>query len=249
MPRYAIHFAGFATWNDFMATRPRSVRRHHDNRLRKLLTEQEHVEFGWCRTADDAENVLNWLFATKKSWAEARGFKTAYLMTHELRDSCIALARRTDLRTTPLVTYVKVDGKPIAASFNLVGPKVVEFFIVTYDRAYKPYSAGILLLCYTAHWAFENGRDFDMRYLHADYKAQWANHTVICRRYNVFLARHSAAASVTLAGLAACKIYEACLRRLRTIIRIKRDWWKPDRAAIRVSPEPARASEGEGFFL
>jgi CelD/BcsL family acetyltransferase involved in cellulose biosynthesis len=202
-----------------MASRQRSVRRHHDNRLRKLLTEQEHVEFGWCTSADDAENVLKWLFANKRSWAEARGLRTAYLMTHELRDSCIALARRVDLRAIPLVTYIKVAGTPIAASFNLVGPKVVEFFIVTYDKAFNPYSAGILLLSYTARWAYENGRDFDMRYVHVDYKAQWANHTVICRRYTVFLARNSVAAAAPLAGLAAGKIYRFCRRRLRKIIR------------------------------
>jgi CelD/BcsL family acetyltransferase involved in cellulose biosynthesis len=220
MPRYAIHFAGLASWNDFIATRQRSVRRHHDYRMRQLLKEQENVEFGWCRRIDDAEAVLTWLFANKRDWAEARGLRTAYLMTHELRDFCIAVARRSDLSATPLVTYIKVGGKPVAASFNLVGPKILEFFITTYDRTFNRYSPGILLLGYAARWALENGRDFDMRYLHADYKARWANYTVVCRRHALFLTRDHAAAAVVLAHLAAWKISGACLRRLGATLRL-----------------------------
>jgi len=217
MPRYTIHFAGFASWQDFIATRAHSVRRQHNNRLRKLLREQQDIEFGWCRRADEAETVLTWLFANKKDWAEARGFRTAYLMRPEMRDFCIAMARRTDLDTVPLVSFVKVGGRPIAASFNLVGPKSLEFFITTYDRAFHPYSPGILLLTYVAQWACENGRDFDMRYLHVDYKAHWANYTVQCRRHAVFLARGNAAAAVSLAGLAVGKIFASCRRRLSAI--------------------------------
>jgi CelD/BcsL family acetyltransferase involved in cellulose biosynthesis len=220
MPRYAIHFAGFASWNDFIATRHRSVRKHYDHRMRQLLKEQEKVEFGWCRRIDDAEAVLTWLFANKRDWAKARGLRTAYLMTHELRDFCIAVAHRSDLNTTPLVTYIKVGGKPVAASFNLVGPKVLEFFITTYDRTFNRYSPGILLLGYAARWAYENGRDFDMRYLHADYKARWANYTVVCRRHVLFLTQGNAAAAVILAHLAAWKLGGFCLRRLGAIMRL-----------------------------
>lgn len=220
MPRYAIHFAGFASWHDFLVTRHRSVRRHHDNRLRKFLKEQQNVEFGWCRRVDDAEAVLTWLFANKKDWAQARGLRTAYLMTQELRDFCIAMARRTDLNTIPLVTYIKVEGKPVAASFNLVGPKVVEFFITAYDRAFNPYSPGILLLSHAAQWACENGRDFDMRYLHVDYKAQWANYAVLCRRHAVYLARDNGTAAMVLSWLAASKVPDACRYRWRLLSRM-----------------------------
>ena len=219
MPRHAIKFAGFASWHDFMATRPWTVHRNHDNQLRKLLKEQENVEFGCCTSADDAENILKWLFANKRSSAEAQGITTSYLMTLELRDSFIAMMRRADLGVPALVTYIKVAGKPIAASFSLVGPDVVEFFMTAYATEFSRYSAGILLLSYTAQWAHENGRDFDMRYLHVDDKAQWANHIAVCRRHAVFLTKDSVSASVTLAGLAGRKLYESGLRRLREPIR------------------------------
>ena len=217
--RYAINFSGFATWDDFMATRQRSIRANYNRTLRKLITEQKGVEFGWCTTVEDAERVLKWLFANKRSWAEARGLRTAYLRNDNLRNFCSELARRTDLSTTPLVTYIKVDGVPVAAGFNLVGPKVVEFFTTTYNKAFGPYSVGIQMLNYIAKWAHENGRDFDMRYGHEDYKASWANHSVICRRHNLFLASNSVAATATLAGLAAYQAYDFCHRGFRKVGR------------------------------
>lgn len=219
-PRYAINLGGFATWDDFMATRQRSIRVNHNRRLRQLITEQKEVEFGWCTTVEDAEHVLKWLFANKRSWAEAHGIRTAYLMNHNFQNFCVEVARRTDLSNTPLVTYIKVDGVLVAAVFNLVGPKVVEFFTTTYDKAFGRYSVGILLLSYIAKWAHENGRDFDMRYGHEDYKAQWANHSVVCRRHNVFLASNNLKATATLAGLAAYKAYDFCYRGFRKVGRI-----------------------------
>jgi CelD/BcsL family acetyltransferase involved in cellulose biosynthesis len=248
MPRYAIHFAGIGSWNDFIATRHRSVRKHHDYRMRQLLKEQENVEFGWCRQADDAEAVLTWLFANKRDWAEARGLRTPYLMTHELRDFCIAVAHGSDLNATPLVTYIKVGGKPVAASFNLVGPKVLEFFITTYDRTFNRYSPGILLLGYAARWAYENGRDFDMRYLHADYKARWANYTVVCRRHALFLTQDNAAVAVVLAHLATWKMSGVCRRRWGAIMRLATDLagasWRTNRASARPLPEDEREVVG-----
>ena len=219
-PRYGINLSGFATWDDFMATRQRSVRTNHNRCLRKLFAEQKNVEFGRCATVEDAERVLNWLFANKRSWAEARGLRTAYLMNRNVQNFFVDLARRTDLSATPLVTYIKVDGVPVAACFNLIGPKVVELFITTYDKAFGPYSVGILLLNYTAKWAHENGRDFDMRYGHEDYKVKWANHSVVCRRHNVFLASNNLTATAALIGVAAYQAYDFCHRGFRKLGRI-----------------------------
>jgi CelD/BcsL family acetyltransferase involved in cellulose biosynthesis len=141
-------------------------------------------------------------------------------MNHNFRNFCVEMARRTDLSTTPLVTYIKVDGVPVAAVFNLVGPKVVEFFVTTYDEAFGRYSVGMLLLNFIAKWAHENGRDFDMRQGRTDYKAQWANHSVVCRRHNVFLASNSLKVTATLAGLAAYQAYDFCHRGSRRVGRV-----------------------------
>ena len=64
--RYAIRFEGFPTWEDFVAARSRSVRASHSRRLRQIMAEQKNVTFGWCKTPEDAEHVLRWLFARKR---------------------------------------------------------------------------------------------------------------------------------------------------------------------------------------
>jgi CelD/BcsL family acetyltransferase involved in cellulose biosynthesis len=218
--RYEIKFDGFPTWEDFIATRSRSVRTGHDRRLRQLRAEQKTVEFGWCTTAEEAEHVLNWVFANKRGWAEARGIQSGTLIARDVEDLYIALARRTDLRTTPLVTFIKVDGKPIAASLNAVGAKLIEGLVMTYDQAFRRYSPGILLIHYQAKWAYETGREFDLLRHDADYKTQWANHTAVCRRHAIFLAPNSATGFAAFAGLAAHKIKEFCSHRLNSAIHI-----------------------------
>jgi hypothetical protein len=80
----------------------------------------------------------------------------------------------------------------------------------------RPWS---LLLSFIAKWAHENGRGFDTRYGHADQKAEWANHTVICRRHNIFLASNSLKVTTTLAGLSAYQVYDFCHRGFRKVGR------------------------------
>jgi CelD/BcsL family acetyltransferase involved in cellulose biosynthesis len=217
--RYMIKFDGFAAWEDFMATRSRSVRYNHDRRLRQLFAEQKNVEFGWCKNADEAEHVLNWLFETKRGWAEERGIVSGTMIARDIQDFYIALARRTDLRTIPLVAVIKVDGHLIAASLNAVGPKLMECLITAHDKAFRRYSPGILLLHYRAEWAFKAGCDVDMLRTHVDHKAQWANHMPVCRRHVIFLAPNSVTGFATFAGLAIHKLGDLCAYALRSAIR------------------------------
>jgi CelD/BcsL family acetyltransferase involved in cellulose biosynthesis len=133
------------------------------------------VEFGWCKSVNEAASVLTWLFDNKRHWAESRGFKTPYLMDYQVRDYFIALADRLNLSTNPLVVFAKVDGVPIAAALNMVGSRSVESLMTTYDEAYRPYSVGNLLTEYQIKWSHAHGRDFDLRVFYGEYKATWAN--------------------------------------------------------------------------
>jgi CelD/BcsL family acetyltransferase involved in cellulose biosynthesis len=171
---YSIRLREFPSYDDFMATLPKSLRsslRYN----RKRLEAKGALEIGWSRTAGDAVSVLTWLFANKRKWAVSRGVNTPYLMDDQVRDFFITLARRLDLVATPLVAFVKVEGAPVAASVNLVGSKSVEYFITTYDEAFSTYSVGALLVDFMVKWSHAHGRDFDFRPLHGDYKARWAN--------------------------------------------------------------------------
>jgi hypothetical protein len=79
MPGYSISLREFEQWDDFVRTRPMSLRAAL-RRRHKRLEERGYVEFGWCRSASDAASVFTWLFDNKRRWAIKRGFKTPYLM-------------------------------------------------------------------------------------------------------------------------------------------------------------------------
>ena len=217
--RYAITFDNFPTWGDFIASRSRAVRHGHDRQLKRLLAEQQNVAFGWCQSAEDAEQILKWVFESKRRWAAERGVDAGTLIAREIEAFYIALAHRTDLRTTPLVAFVKVDGRPAAASLNAVGPKLMEGLIITHDQAFQRYSPGTLLLHYQAKWACETGREFDMLRHDADYKTHWATHMPVSRRHAIFLAPNSVMGLKAFIGLAVHKLGDLCARQVGGAIR------------------------------
>jgi CelD/BcsL family acetyltransferase involved in cellulose biosynthesis len=201
LPSYAIKLRQFRRWDDFAATLPASTR-HNLRRRSKRLNEKGHTELGWCTTVEDAEAVLTWLFVNKRNWAEARGLKTRSLRQDEQsREFFITLAHRTELATTPLVAFVKVDGVLVAASLNLVGCRTVEYFMSTYDEAFGAYSVGTILTDFLAKWSHANGFDFDFRPFHVNYKAEWANEITSYRTRTVFLTRRGRFLEISLLGL------------------------------------------------
>jgi CelD/BcsL family acetyltransferase involved in cellulose biosynthesis len=199
VPGYSISLREFPQWDDFVRTWPKSLRSTL-RRRHKRLEERGRVEFGWCQTAGDAASVLTWLFDNKRRWAESRGFKTPYLMDHQVRDFFIALAHRTDPSTNPLVAFVKVDGIPVAATVNLVGSRSVEGFMTTYDEAFSKYSVGNLLTEFQAWWCHAHGRDLDMRAFYAEYKATWANRQALYETRLIFLHPRGRLAELSLLG-------------------------------------------------
>ena len=174
MPGYSIHLRAWSTWNDYLATRRSTLRAALRSSAKRLRREGE-VRVGWCESPEECERVLMWLFANKRQWALKRGIESHYLMDDRVRDFFIGLARRIDLASTPLVACVQVNGQPVAASVNLVHARTVEYLITTYDEAFSAYSVGNQLIEYLARWAHANGRDFDFRPLHGDYKTRWAD--------------------------------------------------------------------------
>ncbi|KAA5613495.1 GNAT family N-acetyltransferase [Rhodovastum atsumiense] len=182
---YVIRLRDVPRWEDFLASLS-SNDRGNLRRRRRLLEARGQVEIGWCTTPGDAEAMLTWLFTTKREWAEDRGIHTRYPLDDRIRDFFIALSRQLDLATTPFITFVKVDGMPVAASLNLIGGHSLEGFVTTYDEAFARYSVGTLLLEFLAHWAHANGRDLDMRPAFGHYKSRWATHEEQYRTLFVF---------------------------------------------------------------
>jgi CelD/BcsL family acetyltransferase involved in cellulose biosynthesis len=186
VPGYTIDLRQYPRWEDFAATRSKSL--FVDlRRYVKRLSAKGQTEIGWCKTADDARAVLNWMFANKRHWAMARQCHTMYLMSDAVRDFFIELAHRVDLSTTPLVTFIKLDGVPIAASANLVGPQYFEGIITTFDEAFSDCTPGNVMHEFCMKWAHAHGRDFDLRPVFSTYKARWATRIATHSTQTVFL--------------------------------------------------------------
>jgi CelD/BcsL family acetyltransferase involved in cellulose biosynthesis len=179
LPGFTASLRDFPRWDDYVSTRSKSLRSTLRYR-HKRLDAQGRAEFGWCRTVGDAAFVLRWLLENKRRWARVHGAYVPYLRDDGVRDFFIALARRTDLRTMPIVSYVRVDGVPVAASINLVGTRTVEGLVTTYDERFAACSVGALLAEFLIKWAHSTHRNFDFRPLYANYKESWAN----CRTWH-----------------------------------------------------------------
>ncbi|EEA01975.1 Protein involved in cellulose biosynthesis (CelD)-like protein [Burkholderia sp. H160] len=195
---YSIALSSFATYDAFLATRPESLRGPLRRRAKRLADRGE-VEYGSCQSADDAREVLTWLFANKRNWALARGLHTAYLMDDQLRDFFIDVAGRIDLVATPLVFFVKLNGSPVAAALTIVGPRTIEYYITTYDEAYAGFSVGNLLVDRIVRWAHATGRDFDFRPYFSAYKERWSNRETWHEHHFVMLTLRGRLAEVPLA--------------------------------------------------
>jgi CelD/BcsL family acetyltransferase involved in cellulose biosynthesis len=179
---YGAELTKFATWEDYLAQRSK---RHQKNRVRlkRRLSEQGEVELGWCRTPEDAEAVLNWVFEAKARWARQRRIDAPWLENRRVRDFWIELSKRVDLSDLPLVACLKLDGRPIAGLLNLVGDASLEFYITTYDETYFQYSPGEQLIEFMLKWCLENRKDADFRRAATDYKERVADRQTLFSSY------------------------------------------------------------------
>jgi CelD/BcsL family acetyltransferase involved in cellulose biosynthesis len=218
IPGYSITLRGLKNWDEYFNGLSKGFRRNL-RRYRNALSETGETELGWCTTFDDAVRVLTWLFENKRQWAEDRGLRTRYLMGNEVRDFFIELARRTDLRVTPLVAFVKVNGVPVAASINLVGPQSVEYWMFTYDKAYSRYSVGNLLTEFVVRWAHANDRDFDMRTAYNEYKTYWANRETVNQTRYVFLTARGRAFEAWLVCYYLNRVQRGLRTRIASVLR------------------------------
>jgi CelD/BcsL family acetyltransferase involved in cellulose biosynthesis len=207
LPSYAIRLREFRHWDDFAASLPASTR-HNLRRRSKRLNEKGHVELGWCKTVDDVETALTWMFANKRKWAAARGLKIRSVQKDEQSKAFFgALAQRTDLSLTPLVAFMKVDGVLVAASLNLVGHRTLEYFMSAYDEAFSTHSVGTILMDFVAKWSHANGFDLDLRPFHVNYKAEWANEITSYRTRTIFLNPRGRLLEIPLLGLQIFRVW------------------------------------------
>ena len=172
--RYKLIFGAVKSWQDFLAGKSQNLRAKLRRDARRL-GERGVVERGWCRTVEDADTVIDWIFVHKNQWLHDRAFKAGRFFGGRVQRFFKVLARRVDLATVPIVAFVKVDGVPIAACLNVVDESTIEYVMPALDPVWSHYAPGVLLVEFCAQTALGTGRDFDFRMLQADYKDRWAN--------------------------------------------------------------------------
>jgi CelD/BcsL family acetyltransferase involved in cellulose biosynthesis/predicted RNA methylase len=179
LPAYHVTLRPHADWGDFVKTKTTSHWATLRRKYRKLEVEGI-AEIGWCKSEADADQVLTWLFETKRRWMLDRGLHTPWLANDLTLQFFRKLAMQVDLTTYPLVSFVKINGVPVAAQVNLISESAFEFFITGYDPAFGHCSPGELLIEWSVKWAFEHRLDFDFRILESAYKKRWSDKVVNC---------------------------------------------------------------------
>jgi CelD/BcsL family acetyltransferase involved in cellulose biosynthesis len=186
----AVSFRDFPSWDSFAASLSTSLKSKIRYKMKRLRT-LGSVEFGFCRTVEDAMSVIDWVFANKRRWSRDRGHFTAYLEGTRVRDffSRLAALQLGEGHDSILVAYVKFDGRPIAATINIAGDRTFEYFITTYDEDFKQYSPGEALVEFLAKHCCEHRLDLDFRMLPAGYKERWSNRKAIYTTHTRYMTR------------------------------------------------------------
>ncbi|HET6970030.1 MAG TPA: GNAT family N-acetyltransferase, partial [Phenylobacterium sp.] len=185
---FAAGLSRFPTWDAYLAQASKS-HLYNQRRDEKKLQEEGRLEIGACIDAEDAARVLTWAWRTKQAWAKARRIDTPWLRDDRVLDFFIGLAKRLDLAATPLVSFIKLDGEPIAANINFVGDRVFELYFTTFDPAHARWSPGELLIHHAFEWAIARGLDYDFRILAADYKSRLSDRVTTYVTYEGALSR------------------------------------------------------------
>jgi CelD/BcsL family acetyltransferase involved in cellulose biosynthesis/SAM-dependent methyltransferase len=185
---FAATLSRFPTWEAYLAQASKS-HLYNQRRDEKKLRAQGRLEIGACVDAEDAARVLAWAWRNKQAWAKARRIDTPWLRDNRVRDFFIRLARQLDLSATPLVSFVKLNGEPIAANINFVGDRVFELYFTTFDPAQAHWSPGELLIHHSFEWAIAHGLDYDFRILAADYKSRLSDQVTTYVKYECALSR------------------------------------------------------------
>jgi CelD/BcsL family acetyltransferase involved in cellulose biosynthesis len=179
---YGVELRRYFTWQDYLGQRSKKNYQRRQRRQRRL-SEQGEVELGWCRTAADAEAVLNWIFDTKGRWARKGRKDAPWLDSPRVRDFWIELTKRIDLTNLPLVAFLKLNGRPISGAVHLIGSSSVKGFVTTYDETFSYFSPGEQLIELLSKWCVENHRDFDLGINRADYKERIADREQLVSSY------------------------------------------------------------------
>jgi len=178
-----VHIEG--RWEDYLRGRSRTLRKSLKRRRQKLES-QGHVEYQCVRAeGSDSAPFEQYLAVERASWKHGTGIGA-------LRDiQATALYREAITRPARACTvefrFLRVNGRPIAATFGIVWRGVWYSLHIAHDRTFDDCSPGVLLTARELEDSFEPARYrvFDFLSGALTNKTSWATDRVVTRDLHV----------------------------------------------------------------
>jgi CelD/BcsL family acetyltransferase involved in cellulose biosynthesis len=154
--------------------------RHYAKKLKHDFAD-EPIRIGWSRTAEESDQILDFIVAQKRRWLIRKHRRSLWLQDDRTTTFFKRLARVTNHSEYPLTAAVEIGSRPIAGAICLQSSAAIEYHVTAYDPDYRQYGPSKLLLNFIIGWALERKRDFDFCLTLARYKEEWPIERKACR--------------------------------------------------------------------
>lgn len=115
-------------------------------RRRRRLSERGHVIFRALDDLAQVERAVSWLIAQKRAWAQRKTMRIGRLQSSAYEHFLTGVARDALRVGHLLLGVLELDGKILAAQLSFVAGSRMELYMISYDREWKSYGPGLLLL-------------------------------------------------------------------------------------------------------
>ena len=161
-----------ATWDEYRNSLS-SKRRRKINRQRNNFKKVGNLEFGYCKSPEEFDEVFDQLVLLHtERWEDksSTSFQTDEYLNF-LRD----VIHQLDKIGSAQLTYLRLDGEYTAVDYWYIWNDTMFFFQGGFSPAYQHLAPGLVLLCYSIESAIGQGMTgIDMLKGEHDYKASYA---------------------------------------------------------------------------
>lgn len=173
-PAFHINRRDYRDWAHYRKALGAKDRREL-KRCRRRLGEAGKVEIGLAGAAESPE-LVDWILARKQVWLGEQQMASEWIGKADYGDFLADLTRSTaDAAHGVRLFFLRVGGAVIAATLVTVDGAQVEALVNVYDRSWRGFAPGQLLMEHCIAWAFEHGLNFDLRIGDAAYKRNWGS--------------------------------------------------------------------------
>lgn len=169
---------GVASWDAWLEKKSRSFRQGM-RADRKKLAGLGDLRFTQRYGPIDGPVCADWLFARKREFLAGRDLTDSFIFNDQPHLHARALASRDaparGRGDDILFHTLTLDDEIIAASMCVAGSDRFEFYIMSVNPKYAPYSPGSILTQECLTMAIERGAAFDFRITRDAYKMRWVD--------------------------------------------------------------------------